>query len=94
MSTIRIIARWAPQSVPRGGVAPGQNLFPFDPTSLIGDPHDSAGNPGGPGYVFHCHILDHEDNEMRPYAVSDFAAARREFLATSLAFRPCCRGRF
>ncbi len=67
----RIIARWAPQSVPRGGVAPGQNFFPFDPTSLIGDPNDSAGNPGGPGYVFHCHILDHEDNEMmRPYAVS------------------------
>jgi len=29
--------------------------FPFDPTL-------------GPGYVFHCHILDHEDNDMmRPY---------------------------
>ena len=28
-------------------------------------------NPGiGPGYVWHCHILDHEDNEMmRPYSV-------------------------
>lgn len=25
--------------------------FPFDPTS-------------GPGYVWHCHILDHEDNDM------------------------------
>ncbi|MFW9876806.1 MAG: multicopper oxidase domain-containing protein, partial [Candidatus Thorarchaeota archaeon] len=24
----------------------------------------------GPGYVWHCHILDHEDNEMmRPYLV-------------------------
>jgi FtsP/CotA-like multicopper oxidase with cupredoxin domain len=24
----------------------------------------------GPGYVWHCHILDHEDNEMmRPYKV-------------------------
>ena len=24
----------------------------------------------GPGYVWHCHILDHEDNEMmRPYRV-------------------------
>lgn len=24
----------------------------------------------GPGYVWHCHILDHEDNEMmRPYVV-------------------------
>lgn len=33
------------------------NLFPFDPTTE-------------PGYVWHCHILDHEDNEMmRPYKV-------------------------
>jgi FtsP/CotA-like multicopper oxidase with cupredoxin domain len=24
----------------------------------------------GPGYVWHCHILEHEDNEMmRPYIV-------------------------
>jgi FtsP/CotA-like multicopper oxidase with cupredoxin domain len=31
--------------------------FPFDPTA-------------GPGYVWHCHIIDHEDNEMmRPYKV-------------------------
>ena len=31
--------------------------FPFDATS-------------GPGYVWHCHILEHEDNEMmRPYVV-------------------------
>lgn len=34
------------------------NAFPFDPTA-------------GPGYVWHCHILDHEDNEMmRPYKVT------------------------
>ncbi len=32
--------------------------FPFDATS-------------GPGYVWHCHIIDHEDNEMmRPYLVT------------------------
>jgi FtsP/CotA-like multicopper oxidase with cupredoxin domain len=31
--------------------------FPFDATQ-------------GPGYVWHCHIVDHEDNEMmRPYTV-------------------------
>ena len=31
--------------------------FPFDTT-------------GAPGYVWHCHIIDHEDNEMmRPYYV-------------------------
>jgi hypothetical protein len=31
--------------------------YPFDATA-------------GPGYVWHCHIIDHEDNEMmRPYMV-------------------------
>jgi spore coat protein A len=35
----------------------GTPSYPFDPTM-------------GPGYVWHCHILDHEDNEMmRPYIV-------------------------
>jgi spore coat protein A, manganese oxidase len=35
----------------------GTPSYPFDPTL-------------GPGYVWHCHILDHEDNEMmRPYIV-------------------------
>jgi spore coat protein A, manganese oxidase len=47
----RIVARWAPQDIPVGTTIPGHNDFPFDPTS-------------GPGYVWHCHILDHEDNEM------------------------------
>jgi FtsP/CotA-like multicopper oxidase with cupredoxin domain len=33
------------------------NPFPFDATA-------------GPGYVWHCHLLEHEDNEMmRPYVV-------------------------
>jgi len=35
----------------------GSAAYPFDATT-------------GPGYVWHCHILDHEDNEMmRPYHV-------------------------
>ncbi len=52
----RVVARWAPQDVPVKAVKPGQNLYPFDPTV-------------GPGYVWHCHMIDHEDNEMmRPYA--------------------------
>lgn len=35
----------------------GSGAYPFDATE-------------GPGYVWHCHILDHEDNEMmRPYRV-------------------------
>jgi FtsP/CotA-like multicopper oxidase with cupredoxin domain len=55
----RIALRWAPQDVPAGSVHAGQNAFPFDPTT------------GGPGYVIHCHILDHEDNEfMRPMLVT------------------------
>jgi spore coat protein A len=54
----RIALRWAPQRVPVPFVRAGQNMFPFDPTRQ------------GPGYVWHCHILDHEDNEMmRPYLV-------------------------
>jgi spore coat protein A len=51
----RYIIRWAPQATPVNGVSPGQNLYSFDPTV-------------GPAYMLHCHILDHEDNEMmRPY---------------------------
>jgi FtsP/CotA-like multicopper oxidase with cupredoxin domain len=54
----RIALRWAPQNVPAGASHPGQDLFPFDPTN-------------GPGYVEHCHILDHEDNEfMRPMLIA------------------------
>jgi spore coat protein A len=53
----RIMVRWAPQSVPAGGVSPGQNLFPIDPTSF---PDPIA----GPGYVWHCHLVGHEDHDM------------------------------
>jgi len=51
-----IRVRFAPQNAV--GAAPGVNLYPFNPTV-------------GPGYVWHCHILEHEDNEMmRPYKVT------------------------
>jgi FtsP/CotA-like multicopper oxidase with cupredoxin domain len=51
----RYVIRWAPQATAINGVRAGQNLYSFDPTK-------------GPGYLVHCHILDHEDNEMmRPY---------------------------
>ncbi len=54
---MRIVARWAPTSIPNRLVKPGRNTYSFDPTE-------------GPGYVWHCHIIDHEDNEMmRPYKV-------------------------
>jgi spore coat protein A len=52
-----IVARWAPTDVLVGATQKGVNQFAFDPT-------------GGPGYVWHCHIIDHEDNEMmRPQKV-------------------------
>jgi FtsP/CotA-like multicopper oxidase with cupredoxin domain len=55
VSKIRI--RWAPQKLPTGAVLPGKNTFPINPF-------------GAPGYVWHCHMLDHEDNElMRPFEV-------------------------
>ena len=42
--------------------------FPFDPD-------------GGHGYVWHCHIIDHEDNEMmRPSAVTPKAGATRTYV--------------
>jgi spore coat protein A len=46
----RILVRWAPTDI-SVGTAPANANFPFDPN-------------GGHGYVWHCHIVDHEDNEM------------------------------
>ena len=60
VTVIRI--RWAPQDAPVSGYhapRPGVNLYSFNPAI-------------GPGYVWHCHIIDHEDNEMmRPYKVKN-----------------------
>ena len=51
------IVRYAPTDIPVGAPT-AELLYPFDPSE-------------GPGYVWHCHILDHEDNEMmRPYKVA------------------------
>lgn len=60
----RIVIRWAPQDLPIGNGYAGENKFPFDPTAQIGVKDDGFGYPGGPGYVWHCHITDHEDNDM------------------------------
>ena len=46
----RIVVRWAPTDFP-ANTPPANATFPFDPN-------------GGHGYVWHCHIIDHEDNEM------------------------------
>lgn len=56
-----VIARWAPTDK-AANLDPDLEAsglwFPFDPN-------------GGHGYVWHCHIIDHEDNEMmRPYNVN------------------------
>ncbi len=45
------------------------NAYDFDATGTTPFAFDRDGVlAGGPGYVWHCHIVDHEDNEMmRPY---------------------------
>jgi len=56
---LRILVRWTPSDVP---ITPnssyaGENFYRFDPTQGY--------------YVWHCHVLTHEDNEMmRPYRVA------------------------
>ena len=67
----RVVCRWAPQDVKVSGVHAGQNKFAFDPTAGLNVKKDNFGFPGGPGYMVHCHILDHEDNDMmRPFELS------------------------
>jgi FtsP/CotA-like multicopper oxidase with cupredoxin domain len=62
----RIAARYAPTDAPIA-TAPSMLYYPFDP---------SGG--GQYSYVWHCHIIDHEDNEMmRPSAVTPNAGAVR-----------------
>jgi FtsP/CotA-like multicopper oxidase with cupredoxin domain len=64
----RLAVRWAPTDVALDA-PPALRAFPFDPGS------------GGFGYVWHCHILDHEDNEMmRPTLVQPIAGVPRSYL--------------
>ncbi|HEU5085893.1 MAG TPA: multicopper oxidase domain-containing protein, partial [Roseiflexaceae bacterium] len=59
----RIVVRWAPTDLATN-LDPAELVYPFDPN-------------GGHGYVWHCHIIDHEDNEMmRPNAVQAKNVAR------------------
>jgi spore coat protein A len=51
----RLAVRFAPTDTPAGT----SGAYPFDPNAF------------GHGFVWHCHIIDHEDNEMmRPYKVN------------------------
>jgi len=61
----RIMVRWAPTDLAANKPA-AEAFFPFDPN-------------GGHGYVWHCHIIDHEDNEMmRPDQVKSNPDAVRD----------------
>ncbi len=69
-----VIVRFAPTEKPAAS-AKSNLFFGFDPSV-------------GPGYVWHCHIVDHEDNEMmRPYAVNPnpLAPARAKTVPGSIA---------
>jgi FtsP/CotA-like multicopper oxidase with cupredoxin domain len=62
----RIVVRYAPQSKP---VLDPELHYEFDPGVL------------GHGYVWHCHIIDHEDNEMmRPFVVIPKDGAMRTYV--------------
>jgi spore coat protein A len=55
----RIAVRWAPTDLTITAAPDATLYYPFDPS-------DGTGH----GYVWHCHIVDHEDNEMmRPDVV-------------------------
>jgi spore coat protein A len=59
----RIAVRWAPTDLPVTTPSSAAS-FAFNPD-------------GGHGYVWHCHIIDHEDNEMmRPTSVAPNIAVR------------------
>jgi FtsP/CotA-like multicopper oxidase with cupredoxin domain len=72
----RIAVRWAPTDLPTTSAATDLH-FPFDPSD--GNHH---------GYVWHCHIIDHEDNEMMRPDVVDLNPA-----APAPAGRPLVLGR-
>jgi spore coat protein A len=61
----RIMVRYAPTDAPAATAA----AYPFETNAL------------NRGYVWHCHIIDHEDNEMmRPVYVTPLAGATRTYV--------------
>ena len=56
------IVRFTPTDLPLNAT-PQQKIYPFDPST-------------GPGYVWHCHIVDHEDMEMMRPLMVKYAAVR------------------
>jgi len=73
---LRIIVRFAPTDKPVNA-SPQELYYPFDP----------SGNNWEYNYVWHCHIVDHEDNEMmRPDVI------QLNPLAPPPSLRPLRRG--
>ena len=67
----RFVVRWAPTTIPVGGTG-------GDPTTLHYSMEPDWGNYS---YVWHCHIVDHEDNEMmRPDQVVPMPGATRTYI--------------
>jgi spore coat protein A len=76
----RIAVRWAPTDL-AANAQPSSLFFPFDPSGSVGS------TPYQFNYVWHCHIIDHEDNEMmRPDVVE------LNPLAPAPASRPLVKG--
>jgi spore coat protein A len=72
----RIAVRFAPTDTAPGTTA----YYPFTPNDS--NPNATAGTYSNYDYVWHCHIVDHEDNEMmRPYQV-DSSAVPASFTRT------------
>jgi len=72
----RFVVRWAPTELPVQSSSSPQLRYAFLPNDAI---------PGTPGakfdYVWHCHIVDHEDNEMmRPDQVVPRANVSRSYV--------------
>jgi FtsP/CotA-like multicopper oxidase with cupredoxin domain len=62
----RLVVRWAPTD--KLLTDPAQH-YPFEPAAL------------GRTYVWHCHIVDHEDNDMmRPDRVTSATGANRTYV--------------
>jgi spore coat protein A len=69
---MRLTARWAPQEIATGGATPGVNQFPINPVN----PTTSD------WYVWHCHVLGHEDNDMmRKLPLVNAWAPNRNYVA-------------
>jgi FtsP/CotA-like multicopper oxidase with cupredoxin domain len=69
----RFLVRWAPTDFAAAATNVGYPFSPNDsPTGAVGDSH---------GYVWHCHIIDHEDNEMmRQDVIVPNAAVARTYV--------------